>query len=44
MPKLLLFDVVQKKRPSYGTKRRWRDVAAADVTSVGVSEIWYDQA
>ena len=44
MPKLLLFGEVQKKRPSHGTKRRWRGVAAADVKSVGVSEIWYDQA
>ena len=27
-----------KKRPSQGAKRRWQDVVAADVKSVGVRE------
>ena len=44
MPKQLLFGELKKKRPSHGTKRRWRDVAAADVKSVDVSEEWYDLA
>ena len=44
MPKQLLFGEVTKKRPAHGAKRRWRDVVAADVKSVGVSETWYDQA
>ena len=34
LPKQLLFGELQKKRPSHGTKRRWRDVAAADVRAV----------
>ena len=38
MPTQLLFGELQKKRPSYGAKWRWWDVAAADVKSVGVSE------
>ena len=40
-PEQLLFGESQKKRPSHGTKRRWR---AADVKSVDVSEEWYDLA
>ena len=30
LPKQLLFGELVKKRPSHGTKRRWRDIAAAD--------------
>ena len=41
IPKQLLFGELQKKRPSHETKGRWRDVAAADVKSVDVSEEWY---
>ena len=44
MAKQLLFGELPKKRPAHGAKRRWRDVAAADVKSVGVSDKWYDQA
>ena len=44
MPKQLLFGELPKKRPAHGAKRKWQDVAAADVKSVGVSETWYDQA
>ena len=44
MPKQLLFGELEKKRPSHGTKRRWRDVAAADIKAVEVSDGWYDLA
>ena len=44
MPKQLLFGELEKKRPSHGTKKRWRDVAAADIKAVGVSDGWYDLA
>ena len=44
MPKQLLFGEMQKKRPSHGTKRRWRDVAAADIKSVDAGAEWYDLA
>ena len=44
MPKQLLFGELQKKRPSHGTKRRWRDVAAADIKSVNAGAEWYDLA
>ena len=45
MPKQLLFGELGKKRPSHGTKRRWRDVATADIKAVGVKMMggmtWY---
>ena len=44
MPKQLLFGELVKKRPSHGTKRRWRDVAVADIKAVDVSDGWYDLA
>ena len=44
MPKQLLFGELQKKRPSHGTKRRWRDVAAADIKSVNAGAEWYHLA
>ena len=44
MPKQLLFGELQKKRPSHGIKRRWRDVAAADIKSVNAGVEWYDLA
>ena len=44
MPKQLLFGELEKKRPSHGTKRRWRDVVAADIKAAGVSENWYEVA
>jgi uncharacterized protein YbjT (DUF2867 family) len=44
MPKQLLFGELEKKRPSHGTKRRWRDVVAADIKAAGVSEDWYEVA
>ena len=44
MPKQLLFGELGKKRPSHGTKRRWRDVAAADIKAMGVNDGWYDLA
>ena len=39
MPKQLLFSELQKK-----TKRRWRNVAAADIKSVDAAAEWYDMA
>ena len=44
MPKQLLFGELEKKRPSHGTKRRWRDVVAADIKAAGMSEDWYEVA
>ena len=44
MPKQLLFGELEKRRPCHGTKRRWRDVAEADVKAVGASDGWYDLA
>ena len=31
LPKQLLFGKLRKKRPSYGTKKRWRDGVMADL-------------
>ena len=44
MRKQLLFGELQKKRPSHETKRRWRDVAAADIKAVDAGVEWYDLA
>ena len=45
MPKQLLFGELLKKRPSHGTKRRWWDMAAADIKTVDINEVeWYELA
>ena len=44
MPKQLLFGELEKRRPCHGTKRRWRDVAEADVKAVGTGDGWCDLA
>ena len=44
LPKQLLFGELQRKRPRHGTKRRWRDLMAADVQSTGLGEEWYEVA
>ena len=44
IPKQLLFGELEKKRPSHGTKRRWRDVVSSDLKRVDVSDGWYNQA
>ena len=36
MPKQLLFGELERPRPRHGTKRRWRDLVAADVQAVGL--------
>ena len=41
LPKQLLFGELQRKRPRPGTKRRWRNLMAADVQSTGLGEEWY---
>ena len=42
LPKQLLFGELEKKRPSHGVKRRWRDTAIADLKAVGIKEQdWY---
>ena len=43
MPKQLLFGGLQQKRPSHGTKQRWRDVAD-HIMSVNAGAEWYDLA
>ena len=40
----LLFGELEKKRPSHGTKRRWRDIAVTDIKAVGNDDSWYDYA
>ena len=37
----MLFGELRKKRPFHGTKRRWRDLASADLQAIGVKEGWY---
>ena len=44
LPKQLLFAELVKKRPNHGTKRRWSDVAAADIKTKAISEGKYDLA
>ena len=45
IPKQLLFGELLKKRPSHGTKKRWRDLARDDLKSIDVSEkLWFDIA
>lgn len=44
IPKQLLFAKFWKKRPCHGARKRWRDVAAADVKLIGVGSDWYDMA
>ena len=44
MPKQLLFGELERPRPRYGTKRRWRDLVAADVQAVGLEVAWYGVA
>ena len=41
LPKMMLFGELRKKRPFHGTKRRWRDLASADLQAIGVKEGWY---
>ena len=44
MPKQLLVGELEKKRPSHGTKKRWRDVVASDLQAIGIKEAWYEIA
>ena len=44
MPKQLLFGELVRTRPRHGTKRRWRDLAEADVQAVGLGGAWYEVA
>ena len=44
LPKQLLFGELVKKRPSHGTKRRWRDVAVSDMKAVDVGNDWFELA
>ena len=44
MPKQLLYGELEKKRPSHGTKRRWRDLVTADIKAVNMDDGWYDLA
>ena len=43
-PKQLLFGELEKKRPSHGTNRRWRDIAVTDIKAAGDNDSWYDYA
>ena len=44
MPKQLLYGELEKKRPTHGTKRRWRDLVTADIKAVNMDDGWYDLA
>ena len=44
MPKQLLFGELVRTRPRHGTKRRWRDLAEADIQAVGLGRAWYEVA
>ena len=44
MPKQLLFGELARTRPRHSTKRRWRDLAEADVQAVGLGRAWYEVA
>ena len=41
LPKKILFAELKKKRPSHGTKRRWRDLVSSDLAAMGVKDQWY---
>ena len=42
IPKQLLFGELEEKRPSHGTKRRWRDVVKSDLQVIGIQDRWYE--
>ena len=44
LPKQMLFGELKKTRPRHGTKKRWRDVVAEDVESIGLASSWYEEA
>ncbi len=44
LPKQLLFGELTKVRPGHGTKRRWRDLAVADVRAVNLEGKWCEVA
>ena len=42
LPKQLLFYELVRPRPRHGTKKRWRDVAVADLRVREIEEKWYE--
>ena len=44
MPKQLLFEELQRTRPTHGPKIRWRDVARGDLLAAGITSGWYELA
>ena len=42
LPKQVRFRDLRKKRPCYGTERRWRDVARTNFQATGIDERWYE--
>ena len=42
LPKRMLFGELRKKRSCHGVKKRWRDVARANVEAIGVRDMWYE--
>ena len=45
IPKMALFGWLPLPRPSYGPKRRWRDVVKRDMQQANISvNTWYDEA
>jgi len=43
LPKQMLFGELLKSRPPHGVRRRWRDLALADITMTGIED-WYTTA
>ena len=44
IPKQLLFGELQNTRCSQKVKRRWRDLAQADLKVIGLGDDWYEVA
>ena len=44
LPKQLLFGELVRPRPRHGTKKRWRDLAVADLRVREIEEKWYEMA
>ena len=44
LPKQLLYGEFLRRRPCHGVKRRWRDVATADLKAISAGEEWFSLA
>ena len=44
LPRQLLYGEFLRRRPCHGVKRRWRDVATADLKAISAGEEWFSLA